>query len=200
MKTQPYQVIHPLSYLSWYLRSIMSYSIHSSPITRSLPSKTHRFTLVGIRLFSFVWVFRPTCEFFTHMLKWPLPVKKLQFWTHAQPCSHWAVRGFFSMPHLLWHGSSIYNGHLQGPMTLTPDAESLAVEFSLPVLNLSMPWLRFEHPTFRSYQMRHRSGARNKEASNAWIRRTRTFKRKWFCENWCDLHVFMCYSNKRSEP
>ena len=41
--------------------------------------------------------------------------------------------GFFSMPHLLWHGASIYYGHLRGPVTLTPIAERLALELSLPV-------------------------------------------------------------------
>ena len=197
MKTQPYQVIHPLSYLSWYLRSIMSNPLHSSPITRSLPSKTHRFTLVEIRLFLFVWGVSSQLWIFHSYVHMTITSEKTAILDSCSALWQW---GFFSMPHLLWHGSSIYNGHLQGPMTLAPDAECLAVEFSLPVLNLSMPWLRLEHPTFRSYQMRHRRGARNKEASNALIRRTRTFKRKWFCENWCDLHVFMCYSNKRSEP
>ena len=28
--------------------------------------------------------------------------------------------GFFSVPHLLWHGASVYNGHHRGPVTLTP--------------------------------------------------------------------------------
>ena len=41
--------------------------------------------------------------------------------------------GFFSVPHLLWHGASVYNGHLRWPMILTPIAERLAVELSLPV-------------------------------------------------------------------
>ena len=36
--------------------------------------------------------------------------------------------GFFSVPHLLWHKTSVYNGHLRGPVTLTPVAERLAVE------------------------------------------------------------------------
>ena len=31
--------------------------------------------------------------------------------------------GFFSVPHLLWHGASIYDGHLQGPVTITPNVE-----------------------------------------------------------------------------
>ena len=41
--------------------------------------------------------------------------------------------GFLSMPYLLWHGAYIYNGHLRGPVTLTPIAKRLAVELSLPV-------------------------------------------------------------------
>ena len=43
---------------------------------------------------------------------------------------HW---GFFSMPHLLWHEASVYNGHLRGPVTLTHIVENSAVERSLPV-------------------------------------------------------------------
>ena len=50
------------------------------------------------------------------------------------------------MPHLLWHGTSFYNGHLRGPVTLTPVAELLAVELSLPVLTKSR--LGFERPSF----------------------------------------------------
>ena len=30
--------------------------------------------------------------------------------------------GFFSVPHLVWYGTSVYNGHLRGPVTLTPIA------------------------------------------------------------------------------
>ena len=41
--------------------------------------------------------------------------------------------GFFNVPHLLWHGPTLYNGHLRGPATPTPLAERLAVELSLPV-------------------------------------------------------------------
>ena len=35
--------------------------------------------------------------------------------------------GFFSVPYLLWHRASVYNGYLRGPVTLTPNAERLAV-------------------------------------------------------------------------
>ena len=37
------------------------------------------------------------------------------FWALI-PIEQW---GFFSVPHLLWHGASVYNGHLWGPVTLT---------------------------------------------------------------------------------
>ena len=42
--------------------------------------------------------------------------------------------GFFNVPHPLRHGPTVYNVHLRGPVTLTPNAERLAVELSLPVL------------------------------------------------------------------
>ena len=73
--------------------------------------------------------------------------------------------GFFNVSHLLWHGASVYNGHLREPVTLTPIAERLAVEctWSLPVfydLGLSAG---IRTPTFplavqRSNPLRHRRG------------------------------------------
>ena len=52
------------------------------------------------------------------------------------PLAHMAIEQlrFLSVPNLLWHGTSIFNGHLREPVTLTPIAERLAVELSLPVL------------------------------------------------------------------
>ena len=35
------------------------------------------------------------------------------------------------MPYPLRHGPTVYNGHLRGPLTVTPNAERLAVELSL---------------------------------------------------------------------
>ena len=52
--------------------------------------------------------------------------------------------GFFSVPHLQWHGTSVYRVHFEGTWH-TPIAER-----SLPVLvTLSLLRLRFEHPTLR---------------------------------------------------
>ena len=45
---------------------------------------------------------------------------------------HKAVR-VLQRAKLLWHGTSVYNGHLRGPVPLTPVAERLAAELSLPV-------------------------------------------------------------------
>ena len=55
---------------------------------------------------------------------------RCKFWPMLGTHGHW---GFFSVPHLLWQGASVYNGHLRGPKTLTPVAGHLAVELSLPV-------------------------------------------------------------------
>ena len=56
-------------------------------------------------------VYRPTGEFFTHMETLPLPSGEgLQILTYAR---HFWL--FFSVPHLLWHGTSVYDGHFRGP-------------------------------------------------------------------------------------
>ena len=77
-------------------------------------------------------VYRPTREFFTHMETSPLPVKgcKFDLYSALMAFEQW---GLFNVSHLLCHGSTLYNDHLRGPVTLTPVAERLAVELSLPV-------------------------------------------------------------------
>ena len=42
--------------------------------------------------------------------------------------------GFFSVPHLHQHWTSVYTGLLRGPVTITSFVERLAIELSLPVL------------------------------------------------------------------
>ena len=50
--------------------------------------------------------------------------------------------GFFSVPHLLWYGTSVYDNPW--------NSERLAVELSLPCFNdVGLSRLGFEHPTFR---------------------------------------------------
>ena len=64
----------------------------------------------------------------------PVPVKGCQFFfyicSERMPIEQW---GFFNVPHLLWHGASLNDGHQRGDVILTPVAERLAVELSLPV-------------------------------------------------------------------
>ena len=88
--------------------------------------------------------FRPTREFLTYMETSPLPVKGYKFWPMLDTHCHWVVR-FLSVPHLLWHGTSIYNYHLWGPVTLTAFGSGAVTTC---FCNLGMPWLGFEHPTF----------------------------------------------------
>ena len=83
-------------------------------------------------LFCFLWGFRPTRNFFTQ--------RRLHHchWEAANFDVSWALVaieqwGLVRVPHLLWHGAFVYNGHLRGPVTLTPTAERLAVDMSLPV-------------------------------------------------------------------
>ena len=90
---------------------------------------------------------------------------------HSWPLSNEGF--FFIVPHHLWLGSSIYNGHLWGPVTHTPVAKRLAVELSLTVFffYLGLFWLGFKHPTFRmrgerSNRLLHRGGEINTHLVN----------------------------------
>ena len=59
--------------------------------------------------------------------------EELQILTYARHSWSLSSEGFFSVPHLLWHEASVYNGHLRGPVTLISITERLAVELSLRV-------------------------------------------------------------------
>ena len=65
-----------------------------------------------------VWVFCPTREFFTHWRHYRYLWKALSFYSVLMTIGQW---GFFSVPHLLWHRISVYNGHLWKPKTLLPN-------------------------------------------------------------------------------
>ena len=84
------------------------------------------------------WVYRPTrfsLIWRRHHYRWRAP--NFDLCSALMAIEQW---GFFGVPHLLWHGASVYDGHLRGPVTLAPTTELLAVELC---------WrLGFEHPTF----------------------------------------------------
>ena len=77
----------------------------------------------AIYLICLIVVYRPIRNFFTHC-RWRAADFNL--------CSAVMV---IELPHLLWHGASVNNGHLREPVTPTPIAERLA----LPVLTIPPP-------------------------------------------------------------
>ena len=57
--------------------------------------------------------------------------------------------GFFNMPHLLWHGPSLYNGHPRGPVTLNTYCQAFSSGAVTTCFTTScLSWLEFVHPTF----------------------------------------------------
>ena len=56
--------------------------------------------------------------------------------------------GFFSVPHLLWQGASVFNGHLRGPVTLTSIANCSAVESQYLFLQLRFVAAGIRTPNF----------------------------------------------------
>ena len=55
--------------------------------------------------------------------------------------------GFFNVPHPLWHGASLYNGHLRGPVKHTY-CQALAVQLSLPAFTqVCRGWDSTSHPS-----------------------------------------------------
>ena len=72
----------------------------------------------------FVWNFSSHSRIFHSFEDVTIPGEGLQILTYICSASmaieHW---GFLIVPHLLWHGASVYNGHLRGPVILTPIAE-----------------------------------------------------------------------------
>ena len=116
-------------------------SVHSSQRNLS------RFVCLFVCLFACLFgVIHPTWEFFTHTEMSPYWWRAANFdlCSAIMAIEQW---GFFSMPHLLWHRASVYNGHLRGPVTLTPIAERLALGCHYLFL-WGLLWLGFEHPTF----------------------------------------------------
>ena len=72
------------------------------------------------------------------------------------------------MLHPLRHRPTVYNGHLRGPVTLTPNAERLAVELSVPVFTTkvcrdrgSNPDLPLIHLIFFSPEFKKKVGKHN---------------------------------------
>ena len=78
-------------------------------------------------------IYLSNSRIFTHFETSSVLTEGYKFWPIPNTHGNWAVR-VLNVPYLLWHGPTLYNGHLQGPMTLTPVAEHLAVELFPPDL------------------------------------------------------------------
>ena len=96
----------------------------------------------------FVWGFSSQSRIFHSFWDVTITAERLLL-TYAHNLINMTIEqwGFFSVPHLLWHGTSVYNSHPRGSVTLIHIAEHLAVWTCLNDLGLSR--LEFEHPSFR---------------------------------------------------
>ena len=65
----------------------------------------------------FVWSFSYNSRIFYSFGDVTIAGEGLQILTYSLAIMAIEQWGFFSMPHLLWHGTSVYNGHLRGPVT-----------------------------------------------------------------------------------
>ena len=70
-----------------------------------------------------MFVLLPIQEFFTHLKTSPLPMKGCAILDLYSALMTIMISGFFNVQRLLWQGPTVYNGHLRGPVTLTPVAE-----------------------------------------------------------------------------
>ena len=91
------------------------------PVCNHLRNRTFRFILGFWGLFG---CFHPTQDFSLIMSRthYRWMAANVDLCSALTAIEQW---GFFSV---LWHGASVYNGHLWGLVTITPIAERLAVE------------------------------------------------------------------------
>ena len=108
----------------------------------------------GKRFGVFFGVFHPIQEFFTHMERhhylcifiYVSITRKLyiRYWLNG----YWAVR-VLHVPHLLWHGASVWNGHIRGSVKHTYSRAFGSGTVSTCFYGLGLLRLEFEHPAFR---------------------------------------------------
>ena len=98
----------------------------------NLPNVRTLYICLFVCLFVCLWLFVPLENFSLiyrrHHYRWR--AANFQLCSALMAIEQW---GFYSVPHLLWHGTFVFNGHLRGPVTFTLIAERLAVGLSLPV-------------------------------------------------------------------
>ena len=78
----------------------------------------------------FVWVYRHTLKGRRH--RYRQKASNFNLFSSLTPIEQCGF--FFSVLHLLWYGTSVYDGHLQGPVT----GELKAVELPLPIFTIRL--------------------------------------------------------------
>ena len=111
----------------------------------------------------FVWVLSSHLRIFLTFGDVTINAGSLQMLTYTRYVHVWPLSSEGSLSCNTEHESSVCNYHLRGPVTLAPIAEHLTMELSLPVYDLGLSQLGFEHRTFcllgeRSNRLRHRRG------------------------------------------
>ena len=83
-----------------------------------------------------VWFFVPRiCHSYEDVTFAGEGLQILTYSRHSWPLSH---ERSLACHGSLWHGASVYNGHVRGPMTLAPIFERCAVELSLSVFTIKV--------------------------------------------------------------
>ena len=108
--------------------------------------------------FLFVWGFSSQTRIFHSVLDYWWRVTNFDRCSALMANDQW---WFFNVPHQLWHGPVLYNGHLRGPVTFTPVAERLAGE----LIGLSRPGFGHRSPACEAnaLPLSHRGGRRSEK-------------------------------------
>ena len=103
-------------------------------------SKTFTY-LANIYICLFDWSYSSNSRIFHSFGDVTIAWKSCKFWPMLGTYGHWAVRVLQRATPIVTRDICLYicNGHLQGPVILTPIAESIAVKLSLPVFTT---WIR----------------------------------------------------------
>ena len=102
----------PLSWIMFWAAKLGFVFLRSQCIGINISNKKMTFCVgfkVPLENYSLIWRRRHNCR----------KVVSLDLCSALMVIEHW---GFFSVPHLMRHGASVYNGHLREPVLLTPIA------------------------------------------------------------------------------
>ena len=91
---------------------------HFQPLTTNDDvSVLAKHSRTGLLFVCLIRVFRTTRELFTYFHHYLWRATDFDLYSALMAIEKWRS---FNVPHLLWHGPTLYNSHLWGPVTLTP--------------------------------------------------------------------------------